>query len=205
MATAFASLSSSALTVGTALAAVFAAEVSTLTTRTPFRASAAKGQFPCMLTVVALELPHFTHLDFTSFYSQYLAQNQSLGSFPSRAVDNPAKRLTRHVHRCRRLFMVKTIQIRQAQRLKLVQRQHNLFQEPRGNARRLEHSARRFLADSTTTLRARHTATSLHVYWRYYEHMLIICQAPRFAREHTANIYEDNRGKAPGRPARCNE
>jgi hypothetical protein len=176
MAAASANLSSSsALTADTVLAtAVFAAEVGTPAIRTPFRTSAAKRQFPRMLTVLALELPHFIHLDFTSFYSQYSAQNECLGSFPSRAVDDPAKRLTRHVHRCRSLFMVKTIQVRQAQRLKLVQRQHNLFQKPPGNARWLEHCARRFLANSTTALRARHMRFPFHLpalLWAYAHNM----------------------------------
>lgn len=179
MATAFASLSSSALTVGTTLvASVFATEVCALTTRTSLRAAAAKGQFPCVMAILAFELSHFIHFDFASFDPQYLAQNQCGGGFLSRAVDNPAKRLTRHVHRCRGLFMIEAVEVRQPQRFKLIQRQHNLFHEPRGNARRFEDGTCRFLADSTTALRPRHTATSFHVYWLYYGHMLIICQVP---------------------------
>jgi hypothetical protein len=83
-----------------------AMEISALALRAGDRTAAAVWNLPFIPASGTFEFSLISHLYNTSFDSESLAQNQRLGDFQVRGLDNPPECRARYIHLLSRIFLI---------------------------------------------------------------------------------------------------
>jgi len=95
-------------------------------------------------------------MDPSSLDAKSHAMNQGARYFAPRGLHNAAKSLAGHIHLPRRLILIHSLGVGQAQSLELIQLQHHFVQIPARHARRLEQAAPRRPGDVAIAFVSRH-------------------------------------------------
>ena len=80
------------------------------------------------------------------FSPEELERNESLGHLSSARFKDPSKSLSGYVHPLCALFMIESMEIRQADGFEFIDAEHDLLEDGKRHSSRLEDVARRFFA-----------------------------------------------------------